>query len=155
MIISSWNIRGFNKSLKQNGVLNHVKKNRIDVMGILETKIRKHRMLDILRNKFRGWEMVDNFHHSPNGRILIIWRGDKASVEVVDSSSQVIHCLVTCQSTTKKFYTSFVYGLNKVVDRRPLWQNLINFNSTIDLPWILLGDFNVVLKSEEKTNGRS
>ena len=134
MLVSAWNIGGLNKPLKQNGILNRVNKYKIDIMGILETKIRKHRMMEILRKKFSRWEMADNFHHSPNGRILIIWRSDKVSLEVVDSSAQVIHCLVTCKSTLNKFCISFVYGLNKVVDRRPLWQNLCSFSSTLVSP---------------------
>ena len=89
-------------------------------MGILETKIKKHRMMEIVRKKFMGWEMADSFNHSPNGRIMIIWRGDKVDLEIKDCNAQVIHCLVTCKSTSAKFYISFVYGLNKVVERRPL-----------------------------------
>ena len=80
MIILSWNIIGLNKPLKQNGILNHVKTYKVVVMGILETKIRKLRMMEIVRKKFRSWEMADNFQHSPNGRILIIWRGDKVDL---------------------------------------------------------------------------
>ncbi|PSS17592.1 Ribosome-binding protein like [Actinidia chinensis var. chinensis] len=41
----------------------------------------------------------------------------------------------------------------KSVGRRQLWDNLSKFNSTVDLPWLLMGDFNNVLNSEEKTNG--
>ena len=153
MIISSWNIRGLNKSLKQNGILNHVKKNKVAIMGILETKIRKHRMMEIVKNRFKSWEMANNFQHSPNGRIMIIWKKDKVDLEIKDSNAQAIHCLVTCKSTSNKFYFSFVHGLNKLVERRNLWRNLCRFNSFIDLPWLLLGDFNVVLKGEEKSNG--
>ncbi|GFS35680.1 hypothetical protein Acr_00g0041440 [Actinidia rufa] len=42
-----------------------------------------------------------------------------------------------------------------VVSRRPLWENLCKFNSFADLPWLLMGDFNNVLKGEEKANGVS
>ena len=97
--------------------------------------------------------MVDNFHLSPNGRIMIIWRGDMVDLEVKDSNAQVINCLATCKTTSIRFCVSFVYGLNKVVERRQLWGSLCRFSSSSDLPCILLGDFNVVLKGEEKTNG--
>ena len=153
MIVSSWNIRGLNTPLKQNGIFKHVKKNKVVVMGILETKIRNHRIMERIKKKFRDWEMADNFQHSPNGRILIIWKGDMVDLEIKDSNAQVMNCLATCKSTSKKFYISFVYALNKVVERRPLWRDLCRFSSSIDLPWILLGDFNVVLKGEEKANG--
>ncbi|GFZ01918.1 hypothetical protein Acr_15g0005270 [Actinidia rufa] len=129
MIASSWNIRGLKTPLKQNGIFKHVKKNKVVVMGILETKIRNHRIMERIKKKFRDWEMADNFQHFPNGRILmIIWKGDMVDLEIKDSNAQV-------------------------VERRPLWRDLCRFSSSIDLPWILLGDFNVVLKGEEKANG--
>ncbi|GFY85620.1 hypothetical protein Acr_04g0003580 [Actinidia rufa] len=37
--------------------------------------------------------------------------------------------------------------------RRPLWENLNNFNASLELPWLLLGDFNNILSGEEKVNG--
>ncbi|GFS42551.1 hypothetical protein Acr_00g0080480 [Actinidia rufa] len=37
--------------------------------------------------------------------------------------------------------------------RRPLWDNLRRFSTSVDKPWILLGDFNNVLSNNEKSNG--
>ena len=34
-----------------------------------------------------------------------------------------------------------------------LWDNLENFSSNLDSPWITLGDFNNVLNPEERING--
>ena len=76
MIVSSLNIRGLNKPLKQNVILNHVKKNKVAVMGILETKLNQQKLKEIVRKKFRRWKAADNFQHNPNGRILIIWKED-------------------------------------------------------------------------------
>ncbi|GFY91193.1 hypothetical protein Acr_07g0013890 [Actinidia rufa] len=45
-------------------------------------------MLEIVRKKFMGWEMADNFIHSPNDIIMIIWRGDKVDLEIKDSNAQ-------------------------------------------------------------------
>jgi len=39
MIIASWNIRGFSKALKHNGVNHLIKKHEIDILGLLETKL--------------------------------------------------------------------------------------------------------------------
>ena len=37
--------------------------------------------------------------------------------------------------------------------KRPLWDNLRSFNSSLEIPWLLLGDFNNVREVEEKSNG--
>ncbi|GFY97543.1 hypothetical protein Acr_12g0000840 [Actinidia rufa] len=149
----SSNAASLNKPLKQNGILNHVRKNKVDIMGILETKIKKDRMKNVVCKKFRCWATVDNLQQSPNGRIMLIWKEDRVDVEIIESTAQVIHCLVTCKTTSAKLYVSFVYAFNKLVGRRTLWENLRKFNTCADLPWLLLGDFNNVLIGEEKING--
>lgn len=47
----------------------------------------------------------------------------------------------------------FVYGLNKLVQRRSLWNDLKHFGSSIVDPWLILGDFNNVSSPEEKQGG--
>ncbi|GFZ08668.1 hypothetical protein Acr_20g0004760 [Actinidia rufa] len=123
------------------------------VMGILETKLSKHRLEGIARKKFRGWAMTDNFQQHPNGRIMIMWKESMVNMEIIESTDQVIHCLITCKSSSISFFISFVYAFNSVVGRRPLWDNLRRFSSFIESPWILLGDFNNVLCCDEKLNG--
>ncbi|XP_057481140.1 uncharacterized protein LOC130768162 [Actinidia eriantha] len=154
MIVSSWNIRGLNRPLKKNGILKHVKKNKIAVMGILETKLDQHSLKGFISRKFKRWRVADNFQHNPNGRILIIWQEDKVELDVIESTAQAIHCVATCKSTSIKFAVSFIYAFNSIVGRRPLWDSLYNFNVSLELPWLLLGDFNNVLRSEERVNGR-
>ncbi|GFZ04425.1 hypothetical protein Acr_16g0010490 [Actinidia rufa] len=153
MIISSWNIRGLNMPLKQSGVVKHLKRNKVAIMGLMETKL-NHQSLDwMARSKLVGWRVVDNFSHHPNGRILVIWKEDLAQLDVIQATNQVIHYLVTCKITAISFYISYVYAFNTVVERHPLWHNLCRFRFSQN-PWILLGDFNNVLSSEERINGQ-
>ena len=42
MIIAFWNIRGLNKPLKQNGISKYMRKNKVSIMGVLETKLSQH-----------------------------------------------------------------------------------------------------------------
>ena len=140
--------------LKQSGVLKYLRRNRFAIMGILETNL-NHQIVDWLaRNKFLGWRMADNFSHHPNGRILIIWKEDLVQLDIVQTTDQAIHCLTTCKSSAVTFYISFIYAFNTPVGRRPLWHNLHRFSYASQNPWILIGDFNNVLSSEERINGQ-
>ncbi|GFZ21561.1 hypothetical protein Acr_29g0007230 [Actinidia rufa] len=65
--------------------------------------------------------------------------GDRVDLEIKESNAQAKHCLATRKATSIKFYVTFIYAFNTVVGRRPLWENLCSFKSSIDLPWILLG----------------
>ena len=130
-----------------------MKKHKVEIMGILETKLKRQNSKDVVKHKFRRWATFDNFHNHQAGRILVLWNPAKVRLDVVYCSTQVIHCHATCLIPGAEFYLSFIYGFNTVVGRRPLWDNLANFNSSLDCPWITLGDFNNVLNSEERING--
>ena len=150
MKIGCWNVRGLNWPLKQNGVHNLMIKHKLDVLGILESKLSSPKLASIMKNKFSGFWEVDNFHLHAGGRILIIWNPAKVSLELIDMSPQVVHCKATCKVSSISFCISFVYTYNSVVGRRPLWLSLKEFSSQCNRPWLLLGDFNCVLKAEEK-----
>ena len=153
-MISFWNIRSFNMPLKKSGVLKYLRRNRVAIMGILETNLNHQIVNWFARNKFLGWRMADNFSHHPNGRILIVWKEDLVQLDVVQTTDQAIHCLTTCKSSAVTFYISFIYAFNTPVGRRPLWHNLHRFSYASQNPWIFLGDFNNVLSSEERINGQ-
>lgn len=94
--------------------------------------------------------MAHNFDMHEAGRIAIIWDPRHANVEVLDVSPQVIHTSITYTVSLRKFYVSFVYGLQSVVERRSLWQSLLQFGSRLEQSWLVLGDFNSVLNSNDR-----
>ena len=90
MIISFWNIRGLNKTLKQKGILKHRRKTSETIMGIMETKLSQIALDSISRTKFRDWKIANNFSHHPNGRIMIIWKEDLVHLDIAETMDQVI-----------------------------------------------------------------
>lgn len=46
-----------------------------------------------------------------------------------------------------------VYGLHTVDDKRSIWLELSNLDKSIIDPWCIMGDFNVVHSSGDRTNG--
>ncbi|GAB2290815.1 hypothetical protein Dimus_038123 [Dionaea muscipula] len=55
MNLSCWNIRGFNKALKQEEMKKHLHSFYIDIMAVLETKIRIDILDSLMRMKFPTW----------------------------------------------------------------------------------------------------
>ncbi|GFZ13032.1 hypothetical protein Acr_23g0014170 [Actinidia rufa] len=104
-------------------------------------------------NSLAGEWQTTSSHH-PNGRILIVWKEDLVQLDIVQTTEQAIHCLATCKSSAVTFYISFIYAFNTPMGRRPLWHNLRRFRYASQNPWILLGDFNNVLSTEERINGQ-
>ncbi|XP_022876816.1 uncharacterized protein LOC111395022 [Olea europaea var. sylvestris] len=106
-----------------------------------------------MRNKFDSFLQVNNFCTHRAGQIFILWNPSKVKLEVLETNPQVIHCIATCKVTFYTFLVSFVYAFHTIVNRRPLWNNIMDFNANVSLPWMILGDFNNVLKFDEKSNG--
>ncbi|XP_026383519.1 uncharacterized protein LOC113279018 [Papaver somniferum] len=92
--------------------------------------------------------------HSPDiiciveaqGNIWVLWRNSLAKPDVLSSSKQAI---------TLNFSGDFVTAVHASWDpvaRRRLWRQLgLGF---ISIPWLVLGDFNCVLRLDDKKGGR-
>ncbi|KAL0424176.1 UNVERIFIED_CONTAM: hypothetical protein Sradi_0952400 [Sesamum radiatum] len=153
MKIGFWNVRGFNRPLKQNGVAHLIKNNQLCLLGILETKLAATAIPKIINRLFLGWCQANNFDAIAGGRILIIWNPAVIDLYPEDISPQVIHCRVTNKSSQLSFYISFTYGLYTVVNRRSMWEKLLELGQPLNMPWIILGDFNCVKSPAEKQLG--
>ena len=154
MIISSWNIRGLNCSLKQKEISRFISHNQIDVIGIIETKVRMPNQVKILNNFMPQWKFVTNSEPHAVDRIWVGWNPNKVSLNVRICNSQIIHTIISSIDQSVSFEASFIYGSNLILDRRVLWREMrLIAASSYNNPWICLGDFNVVLLSQEIFGG--
>lgn len=65
------------------------------------------------------------------------------------------HITIKVQDTilNKDFFVTLVYAKCDGVQRRALWEDIYQLHNSMSLPWIIGGDFNVVLNAEEKLGG--
>lgn len=96
---------------------------------------------------------MNNFIMHCAGRILILWDPLKVDVTELEMTAQVIHCIITCKVTSISFQVSFVYAFHIIVARRSFWNNIKELGANCLLSWLIMGDFNNVLKFDEKCNG--
>ncbi|XP_074315654.1 uncharacterized protein LOC141651861 [Silene latifolia] len=68
-------------------------------------------------------------------------------------TSKSIHTKVFNYVRRKEFWFTVVYGMNKMVDREPLWDSLCKYDSGISGPWIVGGDFNAIMANNERSGG--
>ena len=159
MIISCWNIRGLNQPSKQIEVARLIHEKKIDVIGLVETKVRILNQDKINKNIIPNWQFVTNCQTDSIGRIWVGWNPEKVFLNVLMCSQQLIHVKIVSVDLLVTFEASFIYGLHTVQDRRSLWRDLSRCAaSTGSISWISLGDFNVVLHPNEvfgSNQGRS
>lgn len=74
-------------------------------------------------------------------------------VNIHEITSQVIHCHVYCTIRKEYCFVSNIYASNLHSERVELFSSLTRVKqSMMVIPWLLMGDFNVILKTEEKSD---
>ncbi|XP_074312723.1 uncharacterized protein LOC141648135 [Silene latifolia] len=149
MKISSWNIRGGNDPIKQQEVLDFLRLLQVDIMGVLETRIKEKKAKKVIKNKLKAFKVVCNYSTHDNGRIWLIWKPNNVNIHPLIIHSQFIHCEVFHHATCNKFHLTMVYASNHAIARDDLWTNLRAISTQV-YKWILLGDFNVVRDVTER-----
>lgn len=126
-------------------------------MFLHETKLHFSFLLDkILVCKFKLFNTkvsVENFRCSFGGCIPLKWNSSIFSFDPLLFTDQFIHGLVKVGSS-KAFFLTTVYAHNDPSDRIHLWNMLKDLNGPTDTPWLVMGDFNVVLYTNEKAGGK-
>ncbi|GJV18295.1 hypothetical protein Tco_1367315 [Tanacetum coccineum] len=127
------------------------------VCGILESHVDISSLSRVCSKVFRSWDWISNVNHCDKGcRIIVGWNKDVVDVMVVAQTSQVVHVKIKHKTDKKILFFSFVYASNSAIERRRLWNDLgIHKLVTRDIPWILMGDFNVALNLEDVHSGVS
>jgi exonuclease III len=117
MIIYSWNIRGLNNPLKQHEVVSLMKKQKMDICGLLETKLLPSKVSSLHKFRLRHWQFFSNADVAHTARIVVFWNPNTVQVDLLASSPQAIHLSVTCLISQISFMVTFVYGFNTISAR--------------------------------------
>lgn len=152
LMIGCWNIRELNDPLTQSEIRRFLKEHHLTFVGILETRVKEHNPILVEEKLANGWLWVTNYTKSPNGRIWIGWDPECWTVGVIGESDQCIHCKVTNLAEKWDGCISVAYGLNCYEGKRALWRDLRRWSS-LDVPWLVLGDFNAVVRRSERSGG--
>ena len=156
MLISCWNIRGLNQPQKQKEIARLIHVMKIDVFGIVETKVKTLNQDKINQNMMPHWCFVTNGQADSPGRIWVGWNPDNIKLIVLLNQPQMIHVRIEHATRSIVFVASFVYGLHSDTDRRPLWRDILHCaGSGGTLSWICLGDFNTTLYPNEVFGGNT
>ena len=150
MTLLIWNVRGFNDPLKQKRVVARIRSLKIQIVCLLETRVKENNSQVIIARHFQGWKWLHNYSSAYNGRIWILWN-DQQQVNLVDTSAQSITGKVV--EGSKQFYLTVTYGFNDGIARRDLWSKLEGLQGICSQsPWVIAGDFNVIAHPNESSS---
>ncbi|RVW38808.1 hypothetical protein CK203_074157 [Vitis vinifera] len=138
--LMSWNVRGANDVNKRRIIKSVVRKQKVDLMCIQETKIQL--MTDGV-GRFLEWRTIEAAGAA--GGVLVCW--DKRSLELLEweEGQFSISCKFRIVENGTVWVFTGVYGPFNKKDRECLWDELGAVRGLWGDPWCVGGDFNVIL----------
>lgn len=145
-----WNCRGANKPNFRRSVRYLLKKFNTDVLAIFETHAGGDRASSICQGLgFDKSFRVDAVGQS--GGLWLLWRSDVGEINIVKSDAQFIYAKITRDQEV--FNLIVVYAAPSVNRRSGLWNQLDEVLSGVEGPVMVGGDFNTILRLDERTGG--
>ncbi|XP_062104348.1 uncharacterized protein LOC133815532 [Humulus lupulus] len=141
-----------NKREKQSVILNLLIMNKVGIGALLENKMKKDKVDDMMAKLFLGWDYYSS--NVREGRILVLWQKSFIKVQVLLEQQQFVHCLVKLTGMQMDILVTFVYGLNTMDERLEMWRGP-SFIHVLNKPWLIVGDFNVVFNFDDRAGGRT
>ena len=149
MNIISWNCRGLGNLRAVLALHNLVKSQGPKILFLMETKLDVRKM-EFMRIKLRFKYCFTVPSLGRSGGLVLLWNDD-IQVTIHNYSINHIDATVCLQGVLQWRFTGF-YGNPITHRRRESWALLDKLHSLMDLPWLLMGDFNEILSSDERSN---
>nr|XP_016486070.1 PREDICTED: uncharacterized protein LOC107806429 [Nicotiana tabacum] len=123
------------------------------MIEIIEHRVKESNVTAILRKIVNGWSWCHNYNNNMRGKIWVVWDQNAIKFDVEQMVEQFIHGRVTACNLGMDFYFTAVYGFHTIEDRRWLWEDLRSIESSHQVPWLSMGDYNAVLHVEDMKYG--
>ncbi|KAJ9685002.1 hypothetical protein PVL29_017148 [Vitis rotundifolia] len=150
--IMSWNVRGANDSSKRRIIKSFVRKQKVTLLCIQETKI--HLMSEgVVRSlgagRFLDWRALKASGSA--GGVLVCW--DKRSLDILDweVGQFSISCRFRVVDNGAIWVFTGVYGPFAKEERESLWEEFGAIRGIWEEPWCVGGDFNIILSQGERS----
>ncbi|XP_042041323.1 uncharacterized protein LOC121786764 [Salvia splendens] len=138
-----WNAQGVANARTKRHLRYLIREHKILFAAVIEPQ----RSPPALGRNFQGLQFAGS---NESGHIWILAHEDW-TVEVVDDSRQALHVKVFAVVFPFPIYITIVYGRHTREKRQTLWEKLGDISLAMEgRPWLVGGDFNMFLTSEER-----
>lgn len=132
-----------------------IKKKKIDLFALFETKIRPKNFLHVSKCLGVNMRVASNkVGNDEPDSIWMCWDSNLWGVEVIKVNKQFIHVKASNKGGLELHVTA-VYGSSDRVKRRELWESLIEISASMTTPWVVAGDFNEILRIDERMGNKA
>lgn len=152
--VLNWNVRGLNNLARRRIVRDLASLHHASVVCIQETKLQ---LIDrqIVLETF-GTAFADSFCFLPaqytRGGILLAFSVDFFDITSTSGSLNSVSANVVMRASAASWSISAVYGPQTDSEKLSFIDELKNLRAAMLLAWLLLGDFNLICRAEDKNN---
>lgn len=111
MIVTTWIVKGLQQPCKQPVVADFIRSNKVDVMGLLETKFKDiDNINSFIARYFPAWKFtyVMASEREKTCQMLLLCNPQTVELDVVSVEEQVIHSKIRCTRSRSLFSFSLV-----------------------------------------------
>ncbi|XP_061348942.1 uncharacterized protein LOC133294302 [Gastrolobium bilobum] len=126
---------------------------KVSVLVLLEVRVGGSRG-DRIINQLGLSSHFRQDHVGFSGGVWLLWDEKKVKLDVLQTHHQFVHTRVHYLDSLKTDFITFIYGNPRRLERRILREELISISLLVDIPWLLMGDFNSILSCSEKIGGK-
>jgi exonuclease III len=148
----NWNVRGLNDPVKRSSVREFVSELHVNLVCFQETKldvIDDFTVMQCLGPSFDGYAYLPAL--GTRGGILLAW--DRTQIEI--SNISLDSYAITGEVRTRddnRWWITMVYGPQTVEEKNAFLTELSERSTLCPGPWMVIGDFNMILYASEKNN---
>ena len=145
-----WNCRGLGNPCTGNGLADIVRAKDPSVVFIAETWADEARLKDV-KQKIQFENMFVVPREARGGGLVLFWR-DTMAITVEGFDKYHIDVIINKNTDLAWRFTGF-YGEPETQRRHESWNLLRRLHRKFQIPWLCAGDFNELLRSDEKMGG--
>lgn len=113
-MLVSWNVRGLKKIGKHKEVISHLLSLKVDIIVLLETRVKRYNVVVRGNNLKLPGRYLDNYDYHASRRIWLNWKDNKIEIIFITSINKMVHCEVREVHESFKFWLTVIYAHNKL-----------------------------------------
>jgi exonuclease III len=149
MKVLLWNCRGAGNPNFRRNFADLMRSHQPTIVVLVETRISGQRAVEV--STALGFDrVIRSDAEGFSGGIWLLWDSGSVTLDVLHVNNQAIHATVQVHHSNPPWLFTAIYASPRFASRLLLWDHLKKFSTTHNLPWMIAGDFNEILTSNEK-----
>lgn len=153
MKILAWNCRGCKNGPTVRQLRSLINTHNPDICFLSETKATIDHM-NLINRSLDFHHVFSIPAHNLAGGLSLLWHKD-ISLHIIASSKHNIETSIFHNPTKSQLRVTFFYGSPKHQLKQKSWDTLHTHKASPPIPWLIIGDLNLILHHSEKRGGRN